>query len=115
MPLLFLQHVARGAVGTPTLASIVEMGVPPSIRHLPPAGGMRGASHATCLAVLPTLVIQTGGCLGSSVRMEGGGCKCGGEFDFIYTCWVKVGDKTLKLVPTRAGNLKNCRHIPDLH
>lgn len=69
MAVLFLQHVARGVVGTPHLASIVEVGLPPSICHLPPARGVSGVSHAICLALL-LLVIQTGGYLGSAVRME---------------------------------------------
>lgn len=69
MALLFLQHVARGAVGTPRLASTVDVGVPPSICHLPPARGLRGASHAMCLVAL-ALVIQTGRYLGSAVRMN---------------------------------------------
>uniref|UniRef100_A0A3B3XI25 Uncharacterized protein n=1 Tax=Poecilia mexicana TaxID=48701 RepID=A0A3B3XI25_9TELE len=34
--LLFLQHVAHGALGSPTLASIAEVGVPTSICHLAP-------------------------------------------------------------------------------
>lgn len=69
MAVLFLQHIARGAVGDPSLASIVEVGAPPSICHLPPARGVRGASHAMRLAILP-LVIQTGGYLRSTVRMD---------------------------------------------
>ena len=69
MALLLLEHVTCGAVGPPCLASIVEVGVPPSICHLRPARGVRGTSHATCLATLP-LVIQAGGDLGSDVRME---------------------------------------------
>ena len=69
MAVLFLQHVTRGAVGNPSLASIVELGVPPSVCHLPPTRGMRGLSHAECRATLP-LVIQTGGYLESAGRME---------------------------------------------
>lgn len=61
MVLLLLQHVA--------LASIVEVGVPPSICHLPPARGVRGVSHAKCLVTLP-LVIQAGCDLRSAVRIE---------------------------------------------
>lgn len=66
MAVLFLQHIARGAVGTPGLASMVEVGVPRSICHLPPVRGVRGGvSHAMmCVAILP-LVIQTGGDLES--------------------------------------------------
>lgn len=67
MTVLFLQLVACGAVGTPMLGSIVEVGVPPSICHLPPTRGMRGVSHAMSLAIL-ALVIQTGGYLVSAVR-----------------------------------------------
>lgn len=67
--LLFFQHVACGAVGTPSLTSIVEVGVPPSICHLPPARGVRGVSHGICLIILP-LVIQTAGYLESAFRME---------------------------------------------
>lgn len=69
MAVVFLLHVARCAVGTPGLATMVVMGVPSSICHLPPARGVRGASHAMCLAILP-LVIQTGGYLEPAVRME---------------------------------------------
>lgn len=68
---LFFQHVARGAVGTPGLASIGEAGVPSSICHLPPARGVRGASHATCLEILPSVIQTGGGYLGSAVRVAG--------------------------------------------
>lgn len=53
---LLLQHVARGAVGPPRLASSVELGVPTSICHLPPFRGERGVRH-----VSRPSVIQTGG------------------------------------------------------
>lgn len=66
MAVLLLQHVARGALGTPPLASVVDMGVPPSVCHLPPARGVSGVSHATGLP----LVIQKGRSLWSAVRME---------------------------------------------
>ena len=69
MALLFLQHVARGAVGTPILTSIVEVGVPPSICHLPPGRGVKGVSHGMCLVGLPS-VIQAGGYPRLPVRME---------------------------------------------
>lgn len=67
MTVLLLQHIAHGAVGTPGLASIVEVGVTPTICHLPPARGVRGASHAMCSVILLS-VIQTGGYLGVSCR-----------------------------------------------
>lgn len=67
MALLFLQQVACGAVGNPSLASTVEVGVGPSICHLPVARQVRRVSHAKCLATL-SFDIQTGGCLGSVVR-----------------------------------------------
>lgn len=89
--LLLLQHVARGAVGTPGLASIVEVGVPPSIRHLPPVRGVRRASHGMLLAIFP-LVIQTGGylqvCCQDGRRAvwglgKGGGAQSGPKVDNI--------------------------------
>lgn len=67
--LLFLYHVACGGVRTPTLASIAVVGLPCSIRHLPPAGGVDRVSHATCLAILP-LVIQTAGFQRSAVSED---------------------------------------------
>lgn len=121
MAVLFLQHVARGAVGTPRLASIVEVGVPPSICHLPPAGGVRGASHAMCPATLP-LVIQTGGCLGSAVRMEEVqpgiwgkevGDRCGGGLDFF--AGPKWMIKHWSWSPLEQATYKAMGNIPDLH
>lgn len=73
MAVLFLQYVARGAVGTPGLASVGEVGVPSSICHLPPARGARGASHATCLEILPSVIQTGGGYLGSAVCQDGWG------------------------------------------
>lgn len=69
MTVLLHLHVARGCVGPPCLASVVEVGVAPSIRHLPPARGVRGVSHAEPPIPLP-LVIQTRGSLSAAVRME---------------------------------------------
>lgn len=40
MLVLFLQHVPCGAVGTPGVASVGEMGVPWTVCHLPPARGV---------------------------------------------------------------------------
>lgn len=60
------QHVVCICVGPPCLGSVCEVGVAPSICHLPPARGVRGLCHAMCLTPL-LLVIQTEGDLG---RME---------------------------------------------
>lgn len=60
MLLLFLHHVASGAMGPPIMASIGEVGVPFSIRHLPPVRGAEGVSHVLSLTSLCP-VIQTGG------------------------------------------------------
>lgn len=61
---LFLQHIARGAVGPPRLAASLQLGVPTSICHLPPVRGERGVRH-----IDRPSGIQTGGSLGSVVRM----------------------------------------------
>lgn len=70
--ILFLQHIAGRAVGPPWLVSSVEMRVPTSIGHLPPVGGERGMRHRIC-----PWVIQTGGCLGTAVRMSEEGIQMG--------------------------------------
>lgn len=67
--MLLLQHIAHGALRKSSLAPIVEVGVAPSICHLPPARRVRGVSHAMCLVILP-LVIQTGGYLRPAVRID---------------------------------------------
>lgn len=69
MALLFLQHVARGALGTPTLPSAVDMGGPASICHVSPGRRVKRVSHDESLEALPS-VIQAQVCLGSPVRME---------------------------------------------
>lgn len=75
MALLFLQQVARGAVGSPGMAYAVKVGVAPSIRHLPAARRVRGVSHAKRRTTL-SFDIQTGGC--PRVRCQGDGkCKLG--------------------------------------
>lgn len=65
--MLFFQHVACGVVGTPSLTCTVEVGVPPSICHLPPARGVSGVSHGICLIILPS-GIQAVGYLESAFR-----------------------------------------------
>lgn len=113
MTVPFLQHIVHGAVGTPGLASIVEVGVPPSICHLPPARGVRGASHATCLVIL-LLVIQTEWYLGSPDRMDEVQpgkwmtSVVGNWTFFSPICWSKVEDTTLDMVLT-TGNFQSCR------
>lgn len=66
---LLLHHVTCGTVGTPILTSTFEVGVPPSICHLPPGWSLEGVSHGMCLKTLPS-VIQAGGYLDSQVRTE---------------------------------------------
>lgn len=92
MALLFLQQVARGAVGNPSLASTVEVGVAPSICHLPAARRVRRVSHAKCLATL-SFDIQTGGCPGSAVRTIRN-ATLGGEGGNEETQQVQSGRKT---------------------
>lgn len=123
MAVLFLQHVARGGVGTPSMASIVEVGVPPSICHLPPARGVRGVSHARYLVILPS-VIQTGGYLGSAVRMEEvqpwilgkeGGDKRGAELDFFAPAGPKWMIKHWSWSPLEQATDKAVGNTPDRH
>lgn len=60
MALLLLQQVACAAVGTPILATVVEVGVPASIRHLPPCRRVKGVGHRKRPKAVPS-VIQAGG------------------------------------------------------
>lgn len=79
---MFLQHIARGAVGPPRLASSVEMGVPTSICHLRPVRGERGVRH-----INRPSVIQTGGYLGSAVRVVEKEIQLGMEWMLFPSGW----------------------------
>lgn len=82
MVLLFLQHIACGAVGHPRLVSSVEMKVPTAICHLPPVRGERRVRH-----IIRPSVIQTGGYMEAAVRVTEADIQLGMGWLLFPSCW----------------------------